>query len=410
MTSRIQKTSWCFTLNNPTSTITEELKKLGTDPLVKYMIFQKEIGEGRILEEHKDCQDGDCKKTTPPAPCPRHPPTPHLQGYIVLFKKKVLNAMRKLIPGAHLAASKGSAQQNKTYCSKLEGRLEGPFEYGTIPEQGKRTDILLLKKLVDDGGTVCDAWNSHFSTMLKYDKALARYIESKPVEKREKSVSILFGPSGNGKTHFARNWGSPEEFYAFMCLDGKTWADGLSRDHKVVLLDEFYGNVKWSVFLQMIDSFPCTLEVKGGTVSFNPEKMFLTSNADPRNWYRYSNKMLWSALYRRVEHFLYFDSYQNWVQLKLPDPPVWDSSNILISYFVDITENDILISNYSHGLRNIPPPVTKFIYETVDTANELPPTEPRNYNGTVGLWTRPSTVRQSCDYRHDPYRRHLAQP
>jgi hypothetical protein len=46
----------------------------------------------------------------------------------------------------HVESANGSAEQNRVYCTKPEGRIAGPWEYGTMIGKGQRTD---LKKFVE---------------------------------------------------------------------------------------------------------------------------------------------------------------------------------------------------------------------------------------------------------------------
>lgn len=103
---------WCFTLNNYTE---EEYQTLiANDGLCEYLVVGKERGaEG----------------------------TPHLQGYVE-WKAAVRLTTCKTRLGSqryHVEVARGSAQENRTYCTK-----EGDFaEIGTFPSggQGKRTDL-----------------------------------------------------------------------------------------------------------------------------------------------------------------------------------------------------------------------------------------------------------------------------
>lgn len=67
--------------------------------------------------------------------------TPHLQGYIVFQVRRRRDAIRVLLGGAHVEIARGSALQNRDYCTKDD---ENFVELGAIPDdlgQGRRTDI-----------------------------------------------------------------------------------------------------------------------------------------------------------------------------------------------------------------------------------------------------------------------------
>jgi len=107
--------NWCFTLNNPTTAETERLLKLEDLDAVRYLIFQLEMG---VRE------------------------TCHYQGYIQLKSKKRMAQVKDIVgERAHLEVAKGSAEQNKQYCSKRDGRLAGPWEFGSPTTKGKRSDL-----------------------------------------------------------------------------------------------------------------------------------------------------------------------------------------------------------------------------------------------------------------------------
>lgn len=95
------KYNYCFTWNNPEivpNTLEETLKLI-----CKKFIFQLERG-----------QNG----------------TTHYQGYISLSVKKRITELKKIIhEHIHFEECKGTEEQNVSYCSKSETRLEGPWCY-----------------------------------------------------------------------------------------------------------------------------------------------------------------------------------------------------------------------------------------------------------------------------------------
>jgi hypothetical protein len=101
MAPNTQARKWCFTINNPSAADDpgEALRELGDR--VRYAVWQKERGENG---------------------------TPHFQGF-VLFKGRGrrLQGMKDLFPRAHLEIAKGRCAENRKYCTKEEGRIEGPW-------------------------------------------------------------------------------------------------------------------------------------------------------------------------------------------------------------------------------------------------------------------------------------------
>jgi len=80
--------SWCFTLNHFDDADCRSIDSLACT----YVIYGKE--------------------TAPTTG------TPHLQGYINFASGKTLRRVRQLLPGCHLSVARGTAAQNKVYCSK----------------------------------------------------------------------------------------------------------------------------------------------------------------------------------------------------------------------------------------------------------------------------------------------------
>lgn len=62
------------------------------------------------------------------------------------------------------------------------------------------------------------------------------------------------------------------------------WWDGYSGQ-KVVLIEEFRGQVQLQKMLQVLDKYPLRLEIKGGSVPARYELVIVTSNTRPEDWY-----------------------------------------------------------------------------------------------------------------------------
>lgn len=116
--------SYCFTVNNYEGIISEadwnDLQSQGAT----YLIYQEEIGEQGTI---------------------------HLQGYISFSQPKSMQQVCNFLPGSSCRVANGSAEQNKTYCTKEEGRLGGPYEFGTIPAQVRASSLRACEPARSDG-------------------------------------------------------------------------------------------------------------------------------------------------------------------------------------------------------------------------------------------------------------------
>jgi len=255
--------AWCFTENNPTR------KNLFPDGLpegVKYVVYQLERGEQG---------------------------TPHLQGYIHLARQQRMAWLRKItsknaegvvftvFERAHLLASKGNAEQNKKYCTKAEGRLEGPWEIGTLPKQGERTDLVEAAESLMRNGDIRAIDPAVF---LKYASGCLKLAALAPPPRRDSlRVITIVGPTGIGKSYSVHDM-FPDIYVVNMGNSGLWW-DGYTGQ-RAVMFEEFKGQVQLQKMLQILDPYPLRLEIKGGLVPARFTVVFITSNYTPDRWYR----------------------------------------------------------------------------------------------------------------------------
>lgn len=186
--------SVCFTVNNPSAPIEYP-------EYVRYAVYQKE-------------------KVT----------TEHYQGYAEFSDKKSLAALKKWLPTAHFEPRRGTRDQAREYCMKVESRIEGPWEYGTFKtNQGERSDIHEVKELIMGGATKRAVYEDYPLIAAKYPRyveQLLNYVEQdkvvlvstiQPRAWQAELLALLDGApdqrqvlwyydrvGGRGKTHLAK--------------------------------------------------------------------------------------------------------------------------------------------------------------------------------------------------------------
>lgn len=270
-THRKPQRAWCFTLNNPTI---EEKVLIDNYEKARYIVYQKEIGENG---------------------------TPHYQGYVELKKPQRLAGMKKWLARARFAEREGTPDQARDYCMKEDTRVEGPFEIGEWEKhEGKRTDLLEIKRKIDEGATMTTIADEHFGSFLRYERGFLSYKRLKAPKRSWKTeVIVMVGHPGAGKSHYCREQ-APDAYYK---QNGKWW-DGYD-EHADVIMDDFYGWLPWSVLLNVLDAYPLLVETKGGNVNFVARRVFITSNIDPARWYDYEKEHInLGALLRRVTKYI----------------------------------------------------------------------------------------------------------
>lgn len=112
----------------------------------------------------------------------------------------------------------------------------------------------------------------------------------------EREVHVYWGPTGVGKSR--RAW-EEAGFDAFPKDPNSKFWDGY-RNHTHVVIDEFRGRIDVSHLLRWFDRYPVNVEVKGSSVVLAAQRIWITSNLDPRSWYPELDEATRDALLRRL--------------------------------------------------------------------------------------------------------------
>lgn len=251
----------CFTLNNYT---TAEESAILTIPF-SYMVYGYEVGAVGA--------------------------TPHLQGYIELKNQMSLSTIKKYCNRLHIEKRQGTALQASDYCKK-----DGNFkEFGKISSPGKRNDLEELKQMVIDNKPHIDILNHDAAPRnLRFINEYKEAIEKEQTKAfRHVKCYVLWGEAGCGKTRFAR------ELYPniFTVNCGETFPFNGYDGESEILLDDFYGNIKYHEILRILDGHQYRVNVKGHHRYARWTTIFITSNNPPEDWYTLG---LTDALKRRI--------------------------------------------------------------------------------------------------------------
>jgi len=273
MTTRYR--GWCFTINNYTDEDIQQCKDLGDKSGVRYIIFGKEVGK-----------EG----------------TPHLQGFVWYYNKVPMKDVKNEMPRAHLEGARGSAGSNKKYCSK-DGVI---YEKGEGPAQGRRTDLIKIKKMAQEGRPLADViWECDTLMQMNAAEKLYKYL---PMPKRIKPVvTWIWGPTNTHKTTMAiRMMGCEEKDY-WISPPGLRWWEGYIGQKNVVL-DELRPHFcKPADFLRYIDEYPVRVETKGSSTWLRAEKIVITSCFRPEQIWDWENDGSVKQLLRRIHNIYHLD-------------------------------------------------------------------------------------------------------
>lgn len=270
-----QSRGWAWTLNNYTDAQVSYLKeKAKTEEC--WIIFGFEVAPGTG--------------------------TPHLQGAL-WFKSKVRFSTVKLFFGElmpHLEKATGSQEQNRVYCSK-----SGDFYCsGEAAEPGRRTDLHEVQEAIKKGASLPEVAESFFSTFLRYERGLARYIGFRSARRSEPTLGFwMYGETGTGKTRLAFEHSQKSYGDVYWAVDQTMkWIDGYQGERAVIIDDISPSNKPdLSLLLRMIDRYPMKMAVKGGFVEWTPRAVYITSNFEPRHIFYDKPQVSIDALMRRLD-------------------------------------------------------------------------------------------------------------
>lgn len=213
----------------------------------------------------------------------------------------------------HLEVKRGTWPQAVEYCQK-EGHYRS---VGEQPQQGQRTDVTEYFRFLDSGASVYDAMTTYPVIWSSRIRATEMYVHAKRrrIDQDEgflpKDVYVLWGASGVGKTRFAVRKGTElggRQPYFMEQRNTGLWMNDYDGE-SVVIIDDFGGWMPLTKLLRVLDGYSLDLETKGGTVSFKPRYIFITSNTHPREWYSpevYAKHDGGRALQRRIKQVVKF--------------------------------------------------------------------------------------------------------
>ncbi len=229
----------------------------------------------------------------------------HLQGFIYFQAAKTLAAVRRLFPrdtrsrrSIHLIMSDGTPLENRTYCLKEGSRLTTNYlshESGDLPVSGRRRDLDSLLDLIKTRPliTELELWENNRRLMLQYGRRVLHF-QSLLLEHSAllKITTVFWGPTGTGKSHQALLRASTavnqNQFQVYYMPTpppgGVPWADGYTGQTDVIL-EDYSGEIPLRLFLRMLDHYPLKLQVKGGFTMWIPQRIWITTNSPPQDWY-----------------------------------------------------------------------------------------------------------------------------
>lgn len=270
---------WLLTINNPdmygyTNEIIEE--KVQGFVSFRYACYSHEVGN----ESH----------------------THHVHIFIAFENQVRFSTLKNAFPEAHIDKSRGTMKENRDYVFKTgkwensekeDTRCEGQqFEIGTIPievGQGHRTDIDRLEDMIESGMTPEQifARSLGYRNFEKQIRAhyMAKRIKDTPVF-RDVTVIWHVGESGTGKSYTLVDLleKNPEDVYVMNDYEGGGL--DLYEGQRILFLDEFRGQLRYSVLLNMLDGYKMQVHCRYTNVYTLWTEVHITSVLPPELVYQ----------------------------------------------------------------------------------------------------------------------------
>jgi hypothetical protein len=217
----------------------------------------------------------------------------HWQFVFATSKKKSLAQIREIFGGqGHFELTRSRAADD--YVWKDDTSLGERFELGRRPT--KRNSIIDWDAIRDDAvrgeldNIPADIYIRYYNSLTKIGSDHAK---PHAIVRR---THVFWGKTGTGKSR--RAWEEAgDEAYS---KDPRTkWWTGY-RGNECVVIDEFRGGIDIAHILRWTDRYAVSVETKGGSRPLCAERIWITSNLHPGDWYPELDRDTTQALMRRL--------------------------------------------------------------------------------------------------------------
>lgn len=218
--------------------------------------------------------------------------TPHLQGYLLWKRSYRLTQLKKLVPSAHWEIAIVTDAMN--YCMKEN------YEVIDRRTKGKRNDLLEAVTTLKESG-LKKMKVDHPTTYVKFHSGLEKLWN--PTKRTWKpTVTWIWGKTGVGKT---KKVFDAEGFDIWVSGKNLRWWQGY-EEQEVVLIDDFRADFcTFHELLRILDRYPYTVEVKGGSRQLVAKRMYITSCFPPDKVYDTREDI--EQLLRRIDEVVCLD-------------------------------------------------------------------------------------------------------
>jgi len=254
----------------------------------------------------------------------------HLQGYFELNRKdKLADVNRKKFSNrAHLEVRMAeTAQEAVAYCEKIESKA-GPFQsYGTLKQQGKRSDLEEIHAHLVAGGKLDPRNIQHARAIVRngpgYERLQQALRREKAQEFRNVNVILHVGrKSDTNKSRLAREETGLPVCRVRSVRGTSDQVFGAYTDEPVLILDEYRGGLEYGLLLDILDGYPLDAPARFENKWALWTTVYITSNLFIDEWYPALTKEELEPLARRIKKIRHFTDVGVFQELRSPFKPV----------------------------------------------------------------------------------------
>ena len=248
--------------------------------------------------------------------------TPHMHMVLEDPSKSRFTAVQKLFPSIHIEPTRGSKDQAEDYINKRGKFVEKgttivvpPVYHGSIKaQQGIRKDFALIEDLIEQGKRPSEitALSVNF---LKHETLIRKRFFAKKFSEtpnhRKVTVYWHVGESGTGKSYSQIQLMEqyPNDVYLFNDYDGGGF--DLYEAQSILFMDEFKGNLKFQVLLNLLDAYKTQLHCRYANTYALWNEVHISSIFPPEEAYKFMVETLnhtkdpFAQLLRRLNFIIY---------------------------------------------------------------------------------------------------------
>lgn len=194
----------------------------------------------------------------------------HYQGFAIFNRTCRMRKCKEWIGGGdtvHIEPRRGTRDQARDYCRKSDSQ---PFEWGQFDGMTKEN---LFKQPIP-------YIKEHYPEFYcRYHKGLEKLNIDKGPKWRDLKVTILWGPTGTGKTRQVM-----EKDNVYKIDPPYKWWDGYEGE-EILLIDDYKrGAIDRGFLLNLLDGYRLRLETKGGHTWALWSQVYITTNYNPEIW------------------------------------------------------------------------------------------------------------------------------